>query len=168
MTAGGKLERIEEVQLRKRKNLREKRAIRDANYVRKKKKARAAKLKRAEKVFKFNAPHKFVKRFRMREKFERDGARRMRVPRKYDAPANLHELLLVIRIKGTKNVPELFRDHLRSFGLHNLYQAVLIRKSKKTMEVLKLLGPFVTYGSPPPASLRDLIYRRGSHLKLVE
>lgn len=57
------------------------------------------------------------------------------------------------------------RSILNLFRLRQINNAVFLRVNKATMNALKLVEPYVTYGEPTVDTIRNLIYKRG-HAKV--
>lgn len=71
------------------------------------------------------------------------------------------KLLLVVRIRGLKGVSPRARTILSLFRLRQSNNAVFIRSNKATMNALRLVEPYVTYGEPTLETVRNLLYKRG-------
>ncbi|CAL6109581.1 Ribosomal_protein L7 [Hexamita inflata] len=71
------------------------------------------------------------------------------------------KVLLVIRLRGLKACSPKTRAILNLFRLRQINNAVFIRVNKATMNALKLVEPYVTYGEPTLETVRSLLYKRG-------
>ena len=71
------------------------------------------------------------------------------------------KLLLVIRLRGLKATSPKTRAILNLFRLRQINNAVFIRANKATLNALKMIEPYVTYGEPTLDTIRQLAYRRG-------
>lgn len=71
------------------------------------------------------------------------------------------KVLLVIRIKGINKLAPKPKKILQLFRLRQINNAVFIKINKATMNMLKVIEPFVTYGYPSLAMTKKLIYKRG-------
>ena len=74
-----------------------------------------------------------------------------------DAP----KAFFVIRIKGLNKIPPKEKKILQLFRLRQLHNAVFIRNNKASMNMLRRVEPWVTYGPASHAVVRRLIYKRG-------
>mmetsp|Transcript_21342 Transcript_21342/g.34311 ORF Transcript_21342/g.34311 Transcript_21342/m.34311 type:complete len:276 (-) Transcript_21342:202-1029(-) len=68
---------------------------------------------------------------------------------------------IVIRIRGINRVSPKVRKVLHLFRLLQIHNAVFIRLNKATINMLKLIQPYVAYGYPSVDTVRALIYKRG-------
>ncbi len=68
---------------------------------------------------------------------------------------------LVIRIKGIRKVAPKEKKIMRLFRLKQIGNAVFIRNNKATMNMLRRIEPWVTYGAPSRRVVKNLIYKRG-------
>ena len=71
------------------------------------------------------------------------------------------KVFLVIRIKGLNKIPPQEKKILRLFRLRQLNNATFVRNNKATQNMLRKVEPWVTYGAPTNATIRNLIYKRG-------
>lgn len=71
------------------------------------------------------------------------------------------KIMLIVRIKGIHKIAPKPRKVLQLFRLLQLHNAVLIKVNKATLNMVKLIEPFVTYGYPSVETIRKLIYKRG-------
>jgi len=74
-----------------------------------------------------------------------------------DAP----KFFLVIRTKGLNRIEPKAKKILRLFRLLQINNAVFIRNTKATMNMLRVIEPWITYGSPSRRTVHHLIYKRG-------
>ncbi|PHH80400.1 hypothetical protein CDD82_1766 [Ophiocordyceps australis] len=145
---------IPETLLKKRKSQEKARAERMAELQKKKsanKEKRKVIFKRAE---------KYVKEYR---DMEREKIRLARVAKENDSayiPAEA-KLIFVVRIKGINKMPPKPRKTLQLLRLLQINNGVFIKSTKATMEMLKLVEPWVAYGYPNLKSVKELIYKRG-------
>ncbi|PHH59132.1 hypothetical protein CDD81_3708 [Ophiocordyceps australis] len=145
---------IPETLLKKRKSQEKARAERMADLQKKKsanKEKRKVIFKRAE---------KYVKEYR---DMEREKIRLARVAKENDSayiPAEA-KLIFVVRIKGINKMPPKPRKTLQLLRLLQINNGVFIKSTKATMEMLKLVEPWVAYGYPNLKSIKELIYKRG-------
>ncbi|KAJ1504146.1 60S ribosomal protein L7 [Coelomomyces lativittatus] len=71
------------------------------------------------------------------------------------------KLAFVIRIKGINKIPPKPRKVLQLLRLIQINNGVFVRLTKATLEMLKLVEPYVAYGTPNLKTVRELIYKRG-------
>ncbi|CAG5145574.1 uncharacterized protein ALTATR162_LOCUS1733 [Alternaria atra] len=108
----------------------------------------------------FTRAEKYVKEYR---DAERERVRMSREAKKSDSiyvPAE-PKLAFVVRIKGINKIDPKKRKTLQLLRLLQINNGVFIKLTKATMEMLKIVEPFVAYGYPNQKSVRELIYKRG-------
>jgi large subunit ribosomal protein L7e len=108
----------------------------------------------------FTRAEKYVKEYR---DAERERIRLSREAKKSDSlyvPAE-SKLAFVVRIKGINKIDPKKRKTLQLLRLLQINNGVFIRLTKATLEMLKIVEPFVAYGYPNQKSVRELIYKRG-------
>jgi large subunit ribosomal protein L7e len=71
------------------------------------------------------------------------------------------KLVFVVRIKGINKIDPKKRKTLQLLRLLQINNGVFVRLTKATIEMLKIVEPFVAYGYPNLKSVRELIYKRG-------
>lgn len=71
------------------------------------------------------------------------------------------KVAFVIRLKGINRIRPQVKAILRLFRLRQLNNGVLIKVNKATMNMLRRIEPYVTYGFPSRKTISDLIYKRG-------
>ncbi|KAF2244083.1 60s ribosomal protein-like protein l7 [Trematosphaeria pertusa] len=145
---------VPETLLKKRKSqekAREERAAATKEKREKNKKKRAVIFTRAE---------KYVKEYR---DTERERIRLHREAKKNDSFYVPEEpkLAFVVRIKGINKIDPKKRKTLQLLRLLQINNGVFVRLTKATLEMLKIVEPFVAYGYPNQKSVRELIYKRG-------
>jgi large subunit ribosomal protein L7e len=100
---------------------------------------------------------------------ERERMRMSREAKKSDSlyvPAE-PKLAFVVRIKGINKIDPKKRKTLQLLRLLQINNGVFIKLTKATMEMLKIVEPFVAYGYPNQKSVRELIYSKlGIDLRL--
>lgn len=74
-----------------------------------------------------------------------------------DAP----KFFLVIRTKGLNRIEPKAKKILRLFRLLQINNAVFVRNTKATLNMLRVIEPWVTYGNPSRRTVHHLIYKRG-------
>eukprot|EP00483_Globobulimina_turgida_P002438 UN02442 len=71
------------------------------------------------------------------------------------------KMAIVIRIRGINRVSPKVRKVLQLFRLLQIHNAVFIKLNKATINMLKLIQPYIAYGYPSVDCIRFLIYKRG-------
>jgi large subunit ribosomal protein L7e len=71
------------------------------------------------------------------------------------------KLAIVVRIRGINGVDPKTRKILQLLRLRQIHNAVFVRLNGATQKMLKLVEPYVTYGTPNLKTVRELIYKRG-------
>ncbi|GIX62069.1 ribosomal protein RPL7 [Babesia caballi] len=71
------------------------------------------------------------------------------------------KVVFVVRIKGINKLTPKPRLILKLFRLLQLHNGVFIKMNKATMEMLKVITPYVTFGYPTLSTIRKLLYKRG-------
>jgi large subunit ribosomal protein L7e len=78
----------------------------------------------------------------------------------YYVPAEA-KFALVIRIRGVTALAPKSRKILQLLRLRQKQNAVFVRLNKATIEMLRRVEPYIAYGYPSPAVVRQLIFKRG-------
>ncbi|KAI4633238.1 60S ribosomal protein L7 [Alternaria sp. BMP 0032] len=107
----------------------------------------------------FTRAEKYVKEYR---DAERERVRLSREAKKSDSlyvPAE-PKLAFVVRIKGINKIDPKKRKTLQLLRLLQINNGVFVKLTKATMEMLKIVEPFVAYGYPNQKSVRELIYSK--------
>ncbi|KAI9828169.1 MAG: 60S ribosomal protein L7 [Phylliscum demangeonii] len=108
----------------------------------------------------FKRAEKYVKEYR---DAEREKIRLSRLSRKqgtFFVPAE-PKLVFVARIKGINKIAPKPRKILQLLRLLQINNGVFVRLTKATVEMLKVVEPWIAYGYPNLKSVRELIYKRG-------
>jgi len=71
------------------------------------------------------------------------------------------KLAFVIRIKGVNKIAPKPRKILQLLRLLQINNAVFVKLTKATSEMLRIVEPYIAYGEPNLKSIRELIYKRG-------
>ena len=71
------------------------------------------------------------------------------------------KVLLVIRIKGINGIPPRERKILKLFRLTRIYNSVFLKANKATINMLRKIEPWVTFGYPRRTTIAKLVYRKG-------
>jgi 60S ribosomal protein uL30 len=154
MAEGKKLPAVPETVLKKRKLRAELRA-----------KAIKSKSKNAQDAKKkkhviFKRAEQYVKEYRKQQRdllrLQRDATKvgNFYVP---DEP----KLAFVIRIRGVNQIHPRPRKVLQLFRLRQINNGVFVKLNKATLQMLRIIEPYVAWGYPNMKTIHDLIYKRG-------
>jgi 60S ribosomal protein uL30 len=108
----------------------------------------------------FKRAEQYIKEYKRKE---RDTIRLKRVARKHnnfyvpDEP----KLGFIIRIRGINGVSPRVRKILQLLRLRQIHNGSFIRLNKATLQMLRLIEPYIAWGYPNLKSVRELIYKRG-------
>jgi large subunit ribosomal protein L7e len=108
----------------------------------------------------FKRAETYVKEYR---DAEREKARLSRVARESGEsyiPAEA-KLIFVVRIKGINKIAPKPRKILQLLRLLQINNGVFVKVTKATMEMIKIVEPWVAYGYPNLKTIKELIYKRG-------
>jgi len=71
------------------------------------------------------------------------------------------KVALVVRIRGINGVSPRVRKCLQLLRLRQVHAATFVRLNHASLQMLKLVEPYVTYGSPNVKTVKQLVYKRG-------
>jgi len=145
---------VPETLLKKRKSQEKAQAERLAAAKEKKeaqKKKREVICKRAE---------QYVKEYREAEREKIRLSRQAKKEGSFYVPAETR-LVFVIRIKGINKIAPKPRKILQLLRLIQINNGVFVRITKATAVMLRIVEPWIAYGTPNLKSVRELIYKRG-------
>jgi len=115
---------------------------------------------RKKRVQIFKRAENYVREYRRKE---RDQIRLSRLARKsgnfYVPPEP--KLAFVIRIRGINKVHPRVRKTLQLFRLRQINNGVFVKLNKATVNMLRVVEPYVAWGYPNLKTIRDMIYKRG-------
>jgi len=86
--------------------------------------------------------------------------RKARAAGSFYVPAE-SKVILITRIRGINHMAPGPKKILQLFRLRQLHNAVLIRVNRATLNMLKKVEPFVTFGFPTRHTISNLVYKRG-------
>jgi large subunit ribosomal protein L7e len=89
-----------------------------------------------------------------------DQKRKARAAGSFYVPAE-SKVILVVRIRGINCLSPQVRKILQLLRLRQLHNATLVRVNKATVNMLRKVEPFITYGYPNVQTLKELVYKRG-------
>ncbi|MCJ1289449.1 60S ribosomal protein L7 [Xylographa carneopallida] len=145
---------VPETLLKKRKSQEKAREERSAEQDKRKK---ANKEKRGT-IFK--RAESYVKEYRDAEREKIRLHRLSKQEGSYYVPAEA-KLVFVVRIKGINKIAPKPRKILQLLRLLQINNSVFIRLTKATLEMLKIVEPYIAYGYPNLKTVRELVYKRG-------
>lgn len=132
-------------------------------------KAQAARLA-AEETAKAAAAQKTQEIFKRAESYvqeylnaEREEVRLRRLARSENSfyVPETAKLAFVIRIKGVNKLSPKPRKILKLLRLDQINNGVFVKLNKATINMLRIVDPYIAYGTPNLKSVRELIYKRG-------
>lgn len=147
--------RVSEVILKRRKKLDVARARTAAANVKSKKRGKVAyKLS-------FIRAEKLIKQSKVEASYELRQARQAKKPQKKNLPPPEKRLIIAIRINRGPNLHDKPKEVLKLLRLSKNNSAVFLVQNRTTVKLLKLAEPYVAWGYPRTAMVRDLIFKRG-------
>ncbi|KAK7512524.1 60S ribosomal protein uL30 [Phyllosticta citriasiana] len=145
---------VPETLLKKRKTQQKDQEARAADLQKK----REANKKKREVIFK--RAESYVKEYRDAEREKVRLARVAKQEGSFYVPAE-PKLVFVTRIKGINKIDPKKRKTLQLLRLLQINNGVFVKLTKATLEMLKIVEPYIAYGYPNLKSVRELIYKRG-------
>jgi large subunit ribosomal protein L7e len=145
---------VPESVLKKRKTLNEILAKRESARVALKKKHTTTRkdiFKRAE---------KYVKEYRTQENAVIRSKRQAKNTANYYIPDEA-KVVFVTRIRGINRMAPKTKKILQLLRLRQIHNGVFVKLNKATANMLRLVEPYITYGTPSLKSVKELIYKRG-------
>eukprot|EP00088_Acartia_fossae_P067629 TRINITY_DN8458_c0_g1_i1.p1 TRINITY_DN8458_c0_g1~~TRINITY_DN8458_c0_g1_i1.p1 ORF type:complete len:244 (-),score=75.79 TRINITY_DN8458_c0_g1_i1:172-903(-) len=149
-----KLPAVPETILKRRKRQAESRALRAKQAL----KVKAD--RKAKRTQYFKRAEQYCKEYRKAELDE------LRLKREAKKEGNFYvpsepKLAFVIRIRGINQVSPKVRKVLQLFRLRQINNGVFIKLNKATVNMLRIIDPYVAWGTPNLKSVRELVYKRG-------
>ncbi|KAK9229631.1 hypothetical protein WN944_022594 [Citrus x changshan-huyou] len=112
------------------------------------------------KVEDIKRPEQFIKQYRDQEldliRMKQRGKRSKKVIGKPKS-----KLLFIIRIQGTSDMHPKTKKILYNLRLRRIFSGVFVRATDGMLEVLQKVEPYVTYGYPNLANVKELTYKKG-------
>jgi len=139
-------------------------------------KRRKEKTERAAKVAKAKILQRKAKRTKARvyfkraesyiKNYQRTQAEKVRLLRQAKEHDNFYvpaepRLAFVMRIRGINGLHPRPRKILQLFRLRQINNGIFIKLNKATLNMLRIIEPYVAWGYPNMKSVRELIYKRG-------
>jgi len=140
--------------LKKRKTLDEIKAQRAA------KKADEKKAKKATRRIQFKNAEKYVKEYRAQARDIIRMKRQAKDAGNFFVEAEA-KVALVVRIRGINSIGPQTKKILQLLRLRQIHNAVFVKLNKATINMLRLVEPYITYGEPSLKTVQSLLYKRG-------
>ncbi|KAF7996960.1 hypothetical protein HCN44_002606 [Aphidius gifuensis] len=121
-------------------------------------KARAAHYKKRTEYFK--RAEKYAKEYRQQERNEIRLKRQAKTKGNFYIPGEA-KLAFVIRIRGVNQIAPKPRKILQLFRLKQINNGVFVKLNKATINMLRMIEPYITWGYPNLKSVKELVYKRG-------
>jgi len=86
--------------------------------------------------------------------------RKARAENSFYVPAEA-KVALLVRIRGINHLAPQVRKILQLFRLRQIHNATFVRINRATLNMIKKVEPFITFGYPTRQTISDLIYKRG-------
>merc|ERR1712038_815832 len=154
MADSAKLPGVPETLLKRRKTLEKVKAARAAAKLKTKKH-----LKEKRKVI-FKRAEAYVKEYRSKEKDEIRLRRMAKRDGKFYVPAEA-KLAFVIRIRGINQVSPKVKKALQLLRLRQINNGVFVKLNKSSLNMLRLVEPYIAWGYPNLKSIKELMLKRG-------
>merc|ERR1739844_320959 len=116
--------------------------------------------RKAKRVNIFKRAEKYAKEYQDQERDEIRPRREARKEGSYYVPAD-PKLAFVMRIRGINQVSPKVKKVLQLFRLRQINNGVFIKLNKATINMLRICGPQIAWGTPNLKSVRELVYKRG-------
>jgi len=145
---------VPETLLKRRKNLERIRASRAVATLKRKKM-----LKDKRHVI-FKRAEQYAKEYRAKERDEIRLRRMAKRAGNFYVPAEA-KLAFVIRIRGINQVSPKVKKALQLLRLRQINNGVFVKLNKATLNMLRLVEPYIAWGYPNLKTIRDLVYKRG-------
>merc|ERR1711962_859538 len=145
---------IPETLLKRRKNLEAIKASRAAATLKQRKS-----LKEKRRVV-FKRAEQYTKEYRAKERDEIRLRQMAKRDGNFYVPAEA-KLAFVIRIRGVNQVSPKVKKALQLLRLRQINNGVFVKLNKCTLNMLRLVEPFVAWGYPNLKTIRELVYKRG-------
>merc|ERR1711898_32062 len=116
--------------------------------------------RKEKRIAAYNNARKYMQEYR------RIAKERVRMHRQAKAASNHFvdaeaKLIFVVRICGLNDMHPKTKNILSLMRLIQMNMGVFVKVSKASLEMLKRVEPYLSYGYPSLKSVRDLIYKRG-------
>jgi large subunit ribosomal protein L7e len=108
----------------------------------------------------FTRAEQYVKEYRDAELAEIKLRREAKKNNSFYIPPE-SKIAFVVRIKGINALPPKVRKITHLLRLRQIHNGVFVKINKATMNMIRLIEPYVTFGYPTLKTVRDLVYKRG-------
>ncbi|KAM9495595.1 60S ribosomal protein L7-like 1 [Clarias gariepinus] len=94
---------------------------------------------------------------------KRDEVRLMRAQRRPPPalPPSKNSLVFAVRVREIKGISPRVRKTIQMLRLRKIFSGIFIKVSKTSMNMLRVVEPYVAWGFPNLKSVRELILKRG-------
>jgi len=123
-------------------------------------KAEQTKANKAKRVQIFKRAESYVKEYRAAEKEQITFRRQAKASGNFFVPAEA-KLAFVVRIRGINAIAPKPRKILQLLRLRQINNGVFVKLNKATINMLRLIEPYIAYGYPNLKTVREVIYKRG-------
>jgi 60S ribosomal protein uL30 len=98
--------------------------------------------------------------------YKKAEAEKLRLRREAKVAGNYYaepeaKLALVVRIRGINQLAPKPKKILQLLRLRQINNATFVRLTAATINMLRIVEPYITYGYPNQKTIKDLIYKRG-------
>ncbi|XP_075439571.1 large ribosomal subunit protein uL30 isoform X1 [Ascaphus truei] len=157
-TEGKKLPSVPESLLKRRKAFAAMKAQRIKKILSEKK------VRKEQRKLIYKRAESYYKEYRQMYRREVRLSRMARKAGNYYVPAE-PKLAFVIRIRGINSVSPKVRKVLQLLRLRQIFNGTFVKLNKASINMLRLVEPYIAWGYPNLKSVRQLIYKRG-YLKI--
>merc|ERR1712156_1159606 len=154
VTMAGTAPTVPETLLKRRKNLERIKASRAVAALKQKKT-----LKEKRRVI-FKKAQVYAKEYRSAERDEIRLRRMAKRDGNFYVPGEA-KLAFVVRIRGVNQVSPKVKKALQLLRLRQINNGVFVKLNKSTLNMLRLVEPFIAWGYPNLKTIRELVYKRG-------
>jgi len=151
---GKKLPSMPETVLKKRKDAAERKAkqLKSRLLLRKKNRNRRREI--------FRRAESYVKAFRRQQRDTLRIKKMTKIQGNFYVPDE-PRLAFVIRIRGINGLHPRVRKILQLFRLRQINNGVFVKLNKATINMLRIVEPYIAWGYPNMRSIHDLVFKRG-------
>merc|ERR1712126_565290 len=108
----------------------------------------------------FKKAQTYAKEYRAKERDEIRLRRMAKRAGNFYVPAEA-KLAFVIRIRGINQVSPKVKKALQLLRLRQINNGVFVKLNKSTLNMLRLVEPYIAWGYPNLKTIRTLVYKRG-------
>lgn len=143
---------------------RKRRILQDKATLEQKKKLKTDRVSKTKKHHKFRRAESFVMNYIKAERTAnriRRTVERNNILKTNDVEKSNQKLILVMRHAGKKIFDETTNNIMKALKLSLRHNAVFLENSKENQILLKVVEPFVVFGYPTIATIRELVFKKG-------